>query len=176
MKSAYRLSGLEQKCPASVPLRAFLSNLSGWPRPLYLPHPLGFGTNGKCAMSPIQSQGSNFKYLRSAGPRANHNVPFNRCYCKQLSSSVSRGTNAGRCLDESPRAGLAAIFKGPNIGGIFKYTLGIKLITHPMNRVNCNFAVQSNPGLLQDGRGGTRCPCTCPQCHKQGQFEGTRHR
>ena len=57
---------------------------------------LGFGTNGKSAMSPVQSQGSIFKYLMSAGLRANHNVPFNRCYCKQLSSSASRGTNAGR--------------------------------------------------------------------------------
>ena len=53
---------------------------------------------------------------------------------------------------------MAAIFKGPNIGRIFKYTLGIKSITRPMNRVNCNFAVQSNPGLLKDGRGGTRNP------------------
>ena len=67
-----------------------------------------------------------------------------------LLSSASRVTNAGRLLDDSPRAGPAAIFKGPNIGGIFKYTLGIKSITRPMNRVKM-FTVKYNPGLLQDG-------------------------
>ena len=44
----------------------------------------------------------------SAGLRANHNGPFNRCFCKQLSSSASRGALAD-ALNAINRANLRGL-------------------------------------------------------------------
>ena len=97
---------LKRSCEVSVPLewarkkasrfrcvyRNWLAGLGQYT----FPTPFDIGTDRKCGMSAIQSYHLIFKYLMSAGLRANHTVPFTRCYCKQLWSSASHDPNAGR--------------------------------------------------------------------------------
>ena len=59
---------------------------------------------------------------------------------------MSHDGNAGCCLAENPRVKPGAIFKGTNIGRIFKVDLGIQAITHPINRKNCYSRVYNPAG------------------------------